>query len=121
LKLLVVEDSSFVRKITKSAARLLGYEQLEATQIGQALYILNDRYIEIELIIFDWNLGQQGLDFVKLIRSDINFSKIPVIVTFTEIKKENVVKAKSMGVASFALKPFTVQEIVVHMLESIGK
>ena len=50
-----------------------------------------------------------GLDFVKRLRAEAQFAKIPILMVTTRGVKEDIMQAVEAGVSSYILKPFTPQ------------
>ena len=62
MKILIVDDSSVMRKVIKAAADVLDLETEEAQDGIEALNILEENYNDIDLVLLDWNMpGKTGL------------------------------------------------------------
>lgn len=121
-KILSVDDSSIIRKIIRGAVEVLNYELLEASDGNEALSIINKEWENIKLILLDWNMpGMNGYEFLKLIKKDVLYKKIPVMMVTTESEKESIVKAVQAGVSNYLLKPFTTGELTKKILQCIGR
>ena len=110
MKLLVVDDSSTMRRIIKNTLQRLGYEDiLEAEHGVEALEQL-DKIEGINVLITDWNMPEMnGLDLVKKTRADARYKDIPIIMVTTEGGKAEVITALKAGVNNYIVKPFTPQ------------
>ena len=63
---------------------------------------------KVDLIISDWNMpNMTELEFLKAVRSDESFKKIPFVMVTAEGKKDNVMEAAKAGVSNYVVKPFT--------------
>lgn len=109
LKILVVDDSSTMRRIIKNTLQRLGYEDiLEAEHGVQAWGILDST--EVQILITDWNMPEMnGLELVKKVRADERYKDIPIIMVTTEGGKAEVITALKAGVNNYIVKPFTPQ------------
>lgn len=109
MKILVVDDSSTMRRIIKNTLQRLGYEDiLEAEHGVQAWGILDST--EIQILITDWNMPEMnGLELVKKVRADERYKDIPIIMVTTEGGKAEVITALKAGVNNYIVKPFTPQ------------
>ena len=105
--ILVVDDSSTMRRIIKNTLLRVGYPDIIEAENGiDALTKLKENHID--LILTDWNMPEMdGLTFVKSVRSSDSFSHIPVIMVTTESAKTEVVEALKEGVNDYVVKPFT--------------
>lgn len=119
MRLLVVDDSSTMRRIIKNTLQRLGYEDiLEAENGVEAWDILNTND-GIGVLITDWNMPEMnGLELVKKTRSDSRYEDIPIIMVTTEGGKAEVITALKAGVNNYIVKPFTPQ-VLKEKLEAV--
>ena len=110
MKLLVVDDSSTMRRIIKNTLSRLGYEDVLEGEDGlQGWTVLNENP-DIGMLITDWNMPEMnGLELVKKVRGDTRFSDLPIIMVTTEGGKAEVITALKAGVNNYIVKPFTPQ------------
>ena len=122
MKLLVVDDSSAIRKIIKAAADVLNMDTEEAQDGIEALEKLSDCYKDIDLILLDWNMPEMsGYDvLVEMKNSDI-YRGIPVMMVTTESQKSSIVAAVRAGACNYLTKPFTIDELQTKILECLGE
>ena len=122
MKLLVVDDSSIIRKIIKAAADVLEMETEEAQDGIEALEKLSTHYKDIDLVLLDWNMPEMsGYDVLVEIKSSDIYKHIPVMMVTTEGQKSNIVAAVRAGADNYLTKPFTVEELESKILECIGE
>jgi len=122
MKILIVDDSSVMRKVIKAAADVLDLETEEAQDGVEALRILSERYNEIDLVLLDWNMpGKTGFEVLEDIKSNDNYKDIPVMMVTTEGHKTSIVAAVRAGADNYLVKPFTVDELESKIVECIGK
>ncbi|MCL2764649.1 MAG: response regulator [Treponema sp.] len=120
MKLLVVDDSSVIRKIIKATTDVLQMEIVEAQDGIEALEILSKIHSEIDLVLLDWNMpGISGYDVLVEIKNNIRYKDIPVMMVTTEGQKSNIVAAVRAGAANYLTKPFTGEELEAKILECI--
>ncbi|RKY36872.1 MAG: two-component system response regulator [Candidatus Omnitrophota bacterium] len=107
LKILVVDDSSTMRRIIKNTLARLGYSNVVEAEHGiDGLGKLKEG--DFSLILTDWNMPEMdGLTFVKSVRGSDTFKHIPIIMVTTEAAKTEVVEALKQGVNDYVVKPFT--------------
>lgn len=112
-KILIVDDSLLIRKITNQIYSKQGYMTVEATDGREALKVLDHAYMDIALIITDWNMPNlNGYELLQRIKSNKSLSHIPIIIATTESEKGNINKALKAGAADYIIKPFNVQELL---------
>lgn len=110
MKLLVVDDSSTMRRIIKNTLQRLGYEDILEAEHGLQAWEIMDSVEGIKVLITDWNMPEMnGLDLVKKVRADQRFVDIPIIMVTTEGGKAEVITALKAGVNNYIVKPFTPQ------------
>lgn len=120
MKMLTIDDSAVVRKIIAAAVSALGHECLEAESAQDALSLLEGPE-KIELIFLDWNMpGMNGLEFLKMIKKNDQFKHIPVVMVTTENMPESVIEAVKAGVTHYITKPFSIEELMKKIVESLG-
>jgi len=122
MKILIVDDSSVMRKVIKAAADVLDLETDEAQDGFEALEILEKDYRDIDLVLLDWNMpDMSGYDVLVTIKTDERFKSIPVMMVTTEGHKTSIVAAVRAGANNYLVKPFTVDELESKIVECIGK
>jgi len=122
MRLLVVDDSSIIRKIIKATADVLQMETEEAQDGIEALEKLSANYNNIDLVLLDWNMPEMsGYDVLVEIKSNDSYKHIPVMMVTTEGQKSNIVAAVRAGADNYLTKPFTVEELEAKILECVGE
>ena len=110
MKLLVVDDSSTMRRIIKNTLSRLGYNDVLEGGDGVEGWNALDANPDIEMLITDWNMPEMnGLELVKKVRADARFKDMPIIMVTTEGGKAEVITALKAGVNNYIVKPFTPQ------------
>ena len=110
MKLLVVDDSSTMRRIIKNTLARLGYKDILEGADGVEGWNQMDTNPDIEMLITDWNMPEMnGLELVKKVRADARFKDVPIIMVTTEGGKGEVITALKAGVNNYIVKPFTPQ------------
>ena len=110
MKLLVVDDSSTMRRIIKNTLARLGYKDVLEGADGVEGWSALDSNPDVEMLITDWNMPEMnGLELVKKVRSDERFKDLPIIMVTTEGGKAEVITALKAGVNNYIVKPFTPQ------------
>jgi len=122
MKLLVVDDSSVIRKIIKATADVLQMDTIEAQDGIEALEILEKRHKEIDLVLLDWNMPEMnGYDVLVKIKNSPQYKNIPVMMVTTEGQKSSIIAAVRAGAVNYLTKPFASEELETKIIESIGK
>jgi two-component system chemotaxis response regulator CheY len=112
-KILVVDDSSTMRKIIARSLRQAGFEinEIVEAEHGQAaLEKLGSG--GVGLILTDINMPvMNGLTFIETLRADSKWDKVPVVVITTEGAESMTKEAIKRGANNLVKKPFTPEQI----------
>ena len=118
ITVLIVDDSSVVRKIVERSLRQAGLEIGQVFEAGnglEALAVLNER--KVNLVLCDINMpAMDGLEFVKQLPKVENAKGVPVVMITTEGSEGHVVQALSAGARGYIRKPFTADQVKEHIL-----
>lgn len=106
-QILIVDDSSTMRRIMRLTLSKCGYNNNEEAENGRQ-GLEKARTKQFDCIISDWNMPEMtGVEMVVELRKLPNYASIPIMMVTTEGGKEAVVEALQAGVSSFIVKPFT--------------
>jgi len=118
ISVLIVDDSSVMRKIVERSLRQSGLglaQVLEAGNGAEALAALQGN--KMDLILCDINMPvMDGLEFVKALSGVENAKGVPVVMITTEGSEGHVVQALSAGARGYIRKPFTPDQVKEHVL-----
>jgi two-component system chemotaxis response regulator CheY len=112
-KILIVDDSSTMRKIIARSLRQAGFEIgeiLEADNGQSGLERLNEATVGI--ILTDINMPvMDGLTFIGNIRANPVWNKTPIVIITTEGGEAMAKEAIKKGANNLIKKPFTPEQI----------
>ena len=121
LKVLIVDDSSMMRKIVEHALRSAGLEFseiLEASNGAEALAAAEKG--GLDLILSDINMPvMDGLEFLRNLSKIAGGNGIPVVIISTEGSEARVVEALSLGARGYLRKPFTTEQLKERVMPLI--
>lgn len=121
MKLLVVDDSSTMRRIIKNTLSRLGYEDVLEGEDGLQGWVALNENPDTGMLITDWNMPEMnGLELVKKVRADARFVDLPIIMVTTEGGKAEVITALKAGVNNYIVKPFTPQVLKEKLAAVLG-
>lgn len=121
MKLLVVDDSSTMRRIIKNTLVRLGYQDILEGENGLEGWSALNSNPDVGMLITDWNMPEMnGLELVKKVRADSRFSDLPIIMVTTEGGKAEVITALKAGVNNYIVKPFTPQVLKEKLAAVMG-
>ena len=116
---LVVDDSSLVRRRVSAALTRQGYCVIEAVDGVDALGKLGE-HTDTRLIICDVNMpNMNGLELLEQLQE--RGSQVPVVMLTTEGEPELIRRAKSLGAKGWLIKPFKTEMLAatVEKLASV--
>lgn len=122
MRILIVDDSSTMRRIIGNVVMQLGYakDEFDEAEDGQKAWaLLNQK--QYDVILTDWNMpNMNGLELVKKIRYAGSHTKVPIIMITTEGGKSEVIIALKAGVNNYVVKPFSA-DILKGKLDGVLK
>lgn len=119
--ILIVEDDEFLRSLTAKRVEKEGYKIEVAVDGENAISLLET--LKPNLILLDLLLpGKDGFEVLKKIRSIETMKTVPVIIFSNLGQKEDIEKAKALGVDDFLIKAnFTLDDVVTKINKLIAK
>jgi len=122
IRVLIVDDSSVMRKILERSLRQAGVELCSVFQAGngaEALSVLAEN--QVDLILCDINMPvMDGLELVRQLPGVVNAKGAPIIMITTEGSESHVVQALSAGAKGYLRKPFTPEQVREQVLPLLG-
>ncbi len=111
---LIIDDSTTMRKIVNRSLRQAGLEfdtVLEAGDGQEAIDLLANE--KPDIILSDINMpNMDGLEFLKTKAADASIKDIPVVMVTTEGGSEDMVEqSMSLGASGCVKKPFTPDQV----------
>ena len=118
--ILIVEDDEFLRSLTAKRLEKESYHIEVAVDGENAISVIDT--IKPSLILLDLLLpGKDGFEVLKKIRGTEATKAIPVIIFSNLGQKEDIEKAKALGVDDFLIKAnFTLDDVVGKIKKLIG-
>lgn len=118
ITVLIVDDSSVMRKIVERALRQAGLDLsrvLEAGSGREGLAVLERE--RADLVVSDINMpNMDGLEFLRQIQSRGLAAGAPVVMITTESGEEHVRDALAAGAQGYIRKPFTPDQVRERVL-----
>lgn len=122
MRILIVDDSSTMRRIIGNVVQQLGFakEDFDEAEDGvKAWKMLGES--QYDVILTDWNMpNMNGLELVQKTRSEGQHQKTPIIMITTEGGKGEVITALKAGVNNYIVKPFNA-DILKEKLDGVLK
>ncbi|HEY4406460.1 MAG TPA: response regulator [Xanthobacteraceae bacterium] len=121
LKVLVVDDQSSMRAVTRMALEKIGVRLIHEAENGQVA-LQKAVGQPLDLIISDFNMPEMdGLGLLRAVRGHPAVRKLPFILITGRGDRELVVTAAQAGVNNYLVKPFTEAVLREKMEQVMGK
>ncbi|WDR06630.1 response regulator [Devosia rhodophyticola] len=117
IKALVVDDNAYARAIASLNFGKLGVTDVDEAMGGAEaiLALLSKRY---DVMLMDWYMPDVSGAGVLHVLRDTRFgpaSTTPVILMTAYASRENIVRAREIGVDAILVKPFTAEQLGMAM------
>lgn len=122
MKILIVDDSSTMRKIIKKTVLMSGAtETVEAEDGIDALKKIKEHNAQFDAVLLDINMPRvDGITTLKQMKEMDVTKNIPVIMCTSEAEKEKVVECIRAGAADYIVKPFS-KDVIAAKLDKVKK
>jgi two-component system, chemotaxis family, chemotaxis protein CheY len=113
MTVLIVDDSSVMRKIVERALRQAGLDLARVVEAGSGREGLEAlRREAVALIVSDINMPNiDGLEFVRQVQRDGLARGAPVVMITTESGEDHVREALAAGAQGYIRKPFKPDQV----------
>lgn len=112
LHVFIVEDTAVFQRKLQEDLKTIGFRgkvTLTATVKDALVNIVKEKP---DLILSDWNLPDGfGIEFLKMVRSDEAFSKLPFVMITTIDEIDNILEAVESDVDGYIVKPWSIKEL----------
>jgi two-component system chemotaxis response regulator CheY len=108
MKVLLVDDSSTMRRIQINQLTALGITDIVEAENGQDGLDKLGANMPIDFVLLDWNMPvKNGLEFLTDARANAAFANVKIIMCTSESEKSRVLEALKAGANNYMVKPFT--------------
>lgn len=115
---LVVEDSPAITMLLRRVLESAGLAMLEARDGLHALNVLRRAKLP-SCLITEINMPRMdGIEFIRVVRSDPRLGRIPIVVLTGENDDHRIAQAESAGASCIIRKPFDI-DVLFDVVESI--
>ena len=121
LKVLVVDDQTSVRQMTRLTLEQIGVKLIHEAENGTQA-VEKATVQPLDLIISDFNMPEMdGLGLLRAIRGHPSARRVPFILVTGRGDRELVVKAAQAGANNYVVKPFTADILRSKIEQVVGK
>jgi two-component system chemotaxis response regulator CheY len=117
-----VDESPETRAFIKDCVERLGYDFIEAANGFEALNLLQTIKRQVDIILLEWHLPKMdGMELLRQLKRNNQLKDIPVTMVTTEVKRSKVIEAITCGAHNYLMKPFTQEDLIDKIMESLGR
>ena len=121
IKVLVIEDEELLLQAISKKLSSQDIDIITSTTASQALDYLKNMEVLPDVIWLDYYLpDMNGLDFVKELKSNQDWSDIPVVVVSNSASDEKKNSMLALGVDKYVLKAEHRLEEIIEIIKNIG-
>jgi len=111
MRVLIVDDSNFIREFLKQQMKRMGAMCVEAADGREALQMLHKEH-SFDVMLVDVNMPVMGgLECVRVLREQGLWTAMKVMMVTTEADNSFICQALEYGADEFLMKPFTPQAL----------
>ena len=120
IDILVVDDSSTMRRILRMTLGRCGFNNVEEAADGKEA-LAKCEAKQFNCVLTDWNMpNMDGLQLILKLREMPNYKDVPIVMVTTEGAKDDVIEALTRGANSYIVKPFTPETLNEKMKEVLS-
>lgn len=117
--ILVVDDSSTVRKFVSVSLAMQGFQVVTACDGMDALEKLPTQ--KIDLVITDLNMpNMDGFELIKSLRESPAYKELPIVILTSLSDSLSKERSAQLGVHSFLKKPFSLEKVQYEVSKYIS-
>lgn len=114
VSILLVDDNTEMINFLEKKLITSGYKVIKATDGQGALELLASEYVDI--VVSDVMMpGIDGIDLLHRIKSDVNYSHIPVILLTAKTRMEDKLNGLDSGADAYIEKPFAIEYLIANI------
>ena len=118
IKVLIVDDSSMMRRLLARALTDLGFTQIVVAEDGAKGLVAAEREAP-DIIISDYDMpGMHGLEFIEAVRQNEALDQTAIIMLSAADDQIVVENARDLGADTFMVKPFQRADLR-HLIEKL--
>ena len=108
MKVLIIDDSSTMRRIEKTQLSAMGITEFVEADNGQVGLEMLAANMPIDIVTLDVNMPiMDGMTCLREIRKKPEYNGVKVVMVTSESEKTRVIEAISAGANNYVVKPFT--------------
>jgi CheY-like chemotaxis protein len=118
IKVLIVEDEHYSRKVIRTLLTAIGVERTVEAHDGLSGLDAIEQH-KPDIVLLDWEMpGMDGAEFMRRVRAPATFiyPDVPIIMLTGHGERSRVLEAVNLGVHEFLLKPVSSTALLTRIL-----
>ncbi len=108
MRVLLVDDSTTMRRIQSNQLKKAGVEEIFEAENGEDGIEKLKKNMPVDVIFLDWNMPlMDGYTCLQKIRATPAYKDVKIIMCTSESEKDRIFKAVKAGANDYIVKPFT--------------
>lgn len=108
MKVLIVDDSTTMRRIEKTQLTAMGITDFLEADNGQAGLEVLAANMPVDIVTLDINMPvMDGMTALRAIRANPAYNAVKIVMVTSESEKTKVVEAVQAGANNYVVKPFS--------------
>lgn len=118
-RILIIEDEPYMVELLKTRLEANNYEVIVAYDGMEGWRKARNEYPD--LILLDIMLpGMDGFKICKLLKHDVRYRNVPIIMLTARANKEDMMMGKEAGADAYIAKPFDSKLLIQKIEELLG-
>lgn len=111
---LIIEDDTDIAELITYNLQKAGFKPHHAVNANEGLIILGE--VACDVILLDLMLpGLKGMEFLKIIRSNDEYSNVPVIIISAKTHEQDIIAGLNTGADDYLPKPFSMEMLIAKI------
>jgi len=110
-KILIIEDTEFMKKLISDVLKEAGYEVVTASSGEEGLQKVREE--KPDLVLLDVVMpGMDGFEVCRILREDESNNLMPIIMLTAQENEDHKLEGLELGADDYIIKPFNSRELV---------
>lgn len=119
-KILIIEDTEFVKKLISDVLKEAGYEVVTASSGEEGLQKVREE--KPDLVLLDVVMpGMDGFEVCRILREDESNNLMPIIMLTAQENEDHKLEGLELGADDYIIKPFNSRELVSRVRNTLKR
>ncbi|NQT74755.1 MAG: PAS domain S-box protein [Chloroflexi bacterium] len=116
IRILIIDDDPGMRILARKALNDQPFELLEASSGQQALTIIEESTLPIDVVLLDIKMpGMDGFEVIKALKDNPETKRIKIIMISSTTLLGDKIRAFEAGASDYVVKPFAKEELLARI------